>query len=248
MADDVTQRPAADGINTIAVHEASGKSPGILLLHGFRSDMNGSKAAYLIELTQKLGLAFTRLDYRGHGSSTGHYADFTASDWFEDVLQVFDQTTGPQIVIGSSLGGWLMCRLAKQRPERIHGLIGIAAAPDFPAELILPRLTPAQKETLEREGRLTAPSDFGDPTIFTQKLIDDSVKNPVLGTPLSFKGPVRLLQGMKDEDVPWRHALRLMEIFPEADVRLTLFKDGGHRLAEPPQLEELGRTVEEIIR
>jgi len=248
MTERAMQLKAADGQHILAVRQQTGHGPGVLFLHGFRSDMTGTKGDYLAQLCASRQQTFTRLDLRGHGQSGGHYTDFTLSDWLADVVQVLDECTqGPQIIVGSSLGGWLMLLLAKVRPARIQGLIGLAAAPDFTTELLLPALTPAQKAEYEQTGRIveeTTP-EFG-PNIFTRALIEDARHHLILTQPLAFNGPVRLLQGMQDDAVPWAHAFKIVQAISGNDVRVTLFKDAGHRIAEPPQLFELGRAVEEL--
>lgn len=252
VTESVGELTASDGVNAIAYRQQSGTTHGaasVLFIHGFRSDMLGSKAEHLAQLCAREGIALTRLDLRGHGQSGGKYTDFTISDWLADVLQVIDQlTTGPLVVVGSSLGGWLMLRAAQERPERIKALVGIAPAPDFVNDLIAPGMSEAHKAELAEKGYMSVPSGFPEPTIFTKALLEDGARQRVLTKEIAFTGPVRILQGMLDTDVPWQHALRIQEKLSSADVRVTLFKDGDHRLSTQAQLEELGLTVLSLIK
>ncbi len=228
-----------------AVSENERKAP-LFFLSGYGSDMTGTKASFLAERCASTGRAFLRFDYRGHGASDGDFVDGTIGAWFDDALAVFDQLTeGPQLLVGSSMGGWIALLLAKARPERVAGFVGVAAAPDFTEDLVRPRLTPAQRAQLEREG-LThdedAPPDFRLP--MTARLLDEARNHLVLRAPLPLNAPVHLLQGQRDADVPWGHALRLAEGLSGADVRVTLIKDGDHRLSRPQDLALLWQTVE----
>jgi pimeloyl-ACP methyl ester carboxylesterase len=172
----------------------------------------------------------------------------TIGAWFEDACAMVDQLTeGPQIVIGSSMGGWLAFLLALKRPERMRALIGIAAGPDFTEDLLLPHMSAEQKAQLEREGMIkmeASPPD--DPLPVTKNLIEEARNHLLLRGPLPVACPVRLLQGMQDEDIPWRYALRIAEAIPQGDVRVTFIKDGGHRLSRPGDLELLWRTIGEF--
>jgi pimeloyl-ACP methyl ester carboxylesterase len=220
----------------------------LFFLGGYASDMTGTKAGFLDERCGSAGRGFTRFDYRGHGQSSGAFVDGTIGDWFEDALAVFDRLTeGPQILVGSSMGGWIGLLLARVRPERVAGFVGIAAAPDFTEELIVPNLSAAQREQLEREG-LTydpdAPSDHRVP--MTKRLIEEARERLVLRAPLALDGPVHLLQGQKDAEVPWRFALRVAEHIESPSVRVTMVKDADHRLSRPEDLELLWQTVEEM--
>lgn len=247
MAESGGELSAADGINAIAYRQQSGTTPNaatVVFIHGFRSDMLGTKAEHLATACSEKEIPFLRFDLRGHGRSGGSYTDFSISDWLEDCLTVIDRlTSGPLVMVGSSLGGWLMLRTALQRPDRVKAMVGIAAAPDFVSEFILPQMTEAHRSELARQGYFTTPSGFPEPNRFTQKLLDDGTSQRVLHQPVSFEGPVRLLQGMRDEDVPWQHALKIQSAITGSDVEIKLYKDGDHRLSNPAQLEELGRIV-----
>jgi pimeloyl-ACP methyl ester carboxylesterase len=234
---------------SIAYHRTPGKSPGVVFLGGFMSDMTGAKAVTVETFCRAQGHAFLRLDYRGHGASSGNFEDGTIGLWAEDALAAFDRLTdGPQILIGSSMGGWIALLTALKRTERIAGLIGIAAAPDFTEELIWAQLTPTQREQLAAEGVLRKPSDYSDkPYAITLKLIQDGRKHQVLRTPIGLTCPVRLLHGMLDPDVPWQRSLRLADKLTSSDVRVSLIKDGDHRLSREQDLKLLCNTVQELL-
>jgi pimeloyl-ACP methyl ester carboxylesterase len=211
--------------------------------------MTGTKAEALHLFCTSQGHAFTRFDYRGHGTSGGSFEDLAISDWLDDATRVLDQATeGKQVLVGSSMGGWIALLLALRRPERVRALIGIAAAPDFPTALMEPEFTSDQRATLARDGRLLRPSLYGDPYPITARLIEDGRRHALLGSPIPLACPIRLLQGMEDPDVPWRHALRLVEALAGGDVRLALVKDGDHRLSRPADLALLEETLAPLLR
>ena len=207
--------------------------------------MTGGKAVYLEQSTVARGQAFLRFDYSGHGQSEGAFTDGCIGDWFDDALAAFDAlTTGPQILVGSSMGGWIALLIARARADRVAGLVGIAAAPDFTEDLMKPALSDEQLKTIEATGRYDMPSSYSDePTPITKKLLDDGANQLVLRTPIAFTGPVRLLQGMEDPDVPWKTALRIVDAIDGPDVEVILVKDGDHRLSRDADLDRLGRTV-----
>jgi len=223
------------------------KTP-IVFFGGFASDMTGTKASFLAEKCALAGRGLLRFDYRGHGRSSGEFIDGTIGDWLQDALAVFDALTeGPQILAGSSMGGWIALLVARARPERVAGFVGVAAAPDFTEDLVVPSLTAEQREQLEREGFYydqDAPSVRRVP--ITQRLIDEAKGRLVLREPLRIGGPVRLLQGMQDKDVPWRHALKIAEHLGDEDVSVTLVKDGDHSLSREQDLAMLWETVDSI--
>jgi pimeloyl-ACP methyl ester carboxylesterase len=225
-----------------------GRGPGVVFLPGFRSDMQGSKALALREHCAARGQAFLRLDYSGHGASAGLFEDGTIGQWAADALALFDAlTTGPQILVGSSMGGWIALLLARQRRDRLAGLIGLAPAPDFTETLMWPALPPSQQAALMRDGVIHLPSQYGEPTPVTRALVEDGRRQAVLGQPIDLPCPVRILQGMADPDVPWRHALQLVEALSGRDVRLHLIKDGDHRLSRPEDLRLLAQTLDAIL-
>ena len=237
----------------IAYHKTEAQSekanaPGVMFLGGFRSDMTGSKALHLEAWAQSRGAGFIRFDYTGHGASSGVFEAGSIGDWARDAAEVLTAlTSGPQILVGSSMGGWISLLLAKRHPERIAGFIGIAAAPDFTEDLIWPNLSQAQRAELERTGRLETPSDYSDePYVITAKLIRDARDHLVLREPLRIAAPVRLLHGSADPDVPMPVALRLLAHLECPNARLTVVKDAGHRLSEPEELTLLTTALEEI--
>ncbi len=235
---------------TIAYHrtgrrKSDDRRPGLIFLGGFMSDMTGTKATALEAFARERGQAFVRFDYQGHGASSGDFADGTIGRWAEDAVTVLDRVSeGPQILIGSSMGGWIMLLAALARPERVAGLVGVAAAPDFTEDLMWRRYPPEVRETLEREGVYQEPSDTGEePTTITLGLIEEGRRHLLFNGPIALSCPVRLLQGMKDEAVPWETALRLAEALESRDVEVTLVKDADHRLSEPQDLARLTATV-----
>lgn len=237
-----------DGMQ-LAYHKTPGKNPGVIFCGGFMSDMTGTKALALEEYCRKKNHAFVRFDYRGHGQSSGDFADATISDWREDALTVLDNLTdGPQIIIGSSMGAWIALLLAIARPEKIVALLGIAAAPDFTEELIWQTLSPQYQEKLLREKVLYKPSDYNaNPYPITLQLIEEGRKHLLLQQKIPFHGPVRLLHGMNDTDVPWETSCRVMQKLQTKDVQLRLIKEGDHRLAREQDLLVLTQTLDELL-
>ena len=237
----------ADGA-TIAYHRLVGRSPGIVFLGGFRSEMTGTKALFLEDYCRSRGHAYVRFDYFGHGKSSGEFAAGTIGRWREDAICVIDSLTeGPQILVGSSMGGWIMLLAALARPAQIAALVGIAAAPDFTEELLWPRLTPTQRQEIIERGHVVLPSDY-DPAgyLYTRALIEDGRQHLLLGAPIALDLPVRLLHGLADESVPWQLSLRLAERLVRGDVAVTLVKDGDHRLSTPADLARLAQTLDAL--
>lgn len=235
-----------DGPNgRLAFRRQRGEGPGAFWLGGFASDMTGTKANFLADWAARAGRAFVRFDYSGHGASAGRFADGTISAWLDDALAVFDALTdGPQVLVGSSMGGWMASLLALRRAERIAGLALVAPAPDFTEELIWKELPDAERAQLMREGRIEEPSPYGGTSVITRRLIEDGRKHLVLGAPIAIERPVRILHGMKDVDVPYAHALRFADRLASRDVILTLIKEGDHRLSSEPDLARLASAVE----
>lgn len=233
---------------SLALRQLPGEGPGLLWLGGYASDMLGTKAEWLHSRAAAKGQAFTRFDYAGHGESEGDFEDGCLSDWAGDALDILDLTTqGPQILVGSSMGGWVAALLARQRPERLAGIVFIAPAPDFTAELIWPRWPEAQKRKVLEEGRVEIPSAYDDSVmVYTRKLFEDGANNIVLDAPLSVTVPVRILQGMKDDVVPWQHAMRLAEHLDCPDLQVRLVRDGDHRMSGPTELAALDGLLAEI--
>lgn len=245
-----------DDARAIAVRVTPGVStaekPGVLWCGGFLSDMRGSKAQALAAWGARTGRRIVRFDYSGHGESAGAFENGTISRWAQDALAVLDaETTGPQIVVGSSMGGWIALLLARAlaaRGEtgRLAALVLIAPAPDFTEELMWKAMPEEVRATLLREGRWVRPSEYGPGQVITRGLIEDGRANLVLGAPFAVGCPVRILQGVADPDVPWQHALRLVSCLAEDDVVLSLIKDGDHRLSRPEDIERILAAVAEI--
>jgi pimeloyl-ACP methyl ester carboxylesterase len=211
--------------------------------------MTGTKALYLQEYCRGRGCAYVRFDYFGHGASSGDFALGTIGRWRDDAIAVIDSLTeGPQILVGSSMSGWIMLLAALARPERIAALVGIAGAPDFTEELLWPRLSPAHRRELDERGRAVLASEY-DPEgyLYTRALIEDGRRHLLLGRPIALDIPVRLLHGMRDESVPWHLSLRLAECLRSRDVAVTLIKDGDHRLSTPGDLALLARTLDGLL-
>lgn len=238
----------ADGVR-LAYHRTPGQAPGLVFLGGFASDMDGSKAQTLEVFARERGRAFLRFDYQGHGQSSGRFAEGTIGQWRDDALSVLDQLTeGPQVLVGSSMGGWIMLLAALARPERIAGLVGIAAAPDFTDELLWQRLSAQQQREVEDKGVWDMPSDYGDPVPITQQLIHEGRRHKLLGAPIDLACPVRLLQGTADEEVPTEWALKLQRALTGDDVEATLVKDADHRLSSERDLQRLRDTLDRLFR
>jgi pimeloyl-ACP methyl ester carboxylesterase len=236
----------------IAVLSRPGGAPGLFCLGGFRSDMTGGKATALDSLGAEDGLAVTRFDYSGHGQSGGDFFDGTIGRWLEEALAVFATTRGPQVVVGSSMGGWLALLLNRVLRERgvgrIRALILIAPAVDMTEELMRPGFTPADLETLARQGYVEQPSDYSDePYPITVRLIEDGREHLLFGDPIETGCPVTILQGGKDTDVPPAHALRLVSHLLHDPVTLTLVPDGDHRLSRESDLALLRAAVRRAV-
>ena len=243
--------------STLAYHATAAADPddgrpGVVFCGGFASDMTGTKATALEAYAQGRGLAFVRFDYLGHGASSGAFTDGTIGRWAEDAIAILDAATeGPQILVGSSMGGWIMLLAALARRERIAGLVGIAPAPDFTEDLMWQEFDAEVRATLERDGIYHQPSAYDDaPYPITLRLIEEGRRHLLLRGPIPLTCPVRILQGMQDQDVPWRTALRLAERLESTDVEVTLVKGGDHRLSEPHDLarlfDALGRLIDRL--
>ena len=233
---------------SIAYNKLEGNPPGLIFMNGFMSDMNGSKALALEQHCQERGLAFLRFDYMGHGNSSGNFADGTIGLWAQNALTAFDELTeGPQIIVGSSMGGWMKILTAVSRPERVAGLVGIAAAPDFTEDLLPKQLTEIQLSKIQENGFVVIPSEYEIPYTITKKLLDDGTKHLVLRNEIPVDCPVRLLHGLEDTSVPWKTALKIQKMVRSKDVEVTLIKNGDHRLSREEDLEKLKKTVMEIV-
>jgi len=235
------------GVN-LAYRHSPGASPGVVFLTGFKSDMEGGKALALETHCRARGQAFTRFDYRGHGESSHAFEDGTIGKWAADAVAIIDRVTeGPQILVGSSMGGWIMLLAALARPERVAGLVGIAAAPDFTEDAMWAGFTDDQRRAVMADGRIDLPSRYTEaPYIVTRRLIEDGRRHLVLRAPLALPFPVRLLHGTADPDVAPEVAWRLLRHIDCADARLTLIKDADHRLSDAAALGLLGAVLDEI--
>ena len=239
----------------IAIRARAGRSPGIFWLGGFKSDMRGTKAEALAAHAAKTGQAYVRFDYSGHGESGGPFEAGTISRWLEEALAVFERVArGPQVVVASSMGGWIAPLLAralaakgKSGTAKMAGLVLIAPAPDFTETLMWAQMSPEVRREIEEKGAWLRPSQYGDgPYPITRALIEDGRRHLLLDRPIEIGCPVRILQGVLDPDVPWRHALKLVSCLAQDDVVLTLVKDGDHRLSRPEDIERLLRVVDEL--
>ncbi len=237
------------GGHTVAYHATPGKSPGVVFCGGFSSDMTGTKAIALDAFCRGEGRAYVRFDYLGHGASSGKFEQGTIGRWADDAKAVIDAATeGPLVLVGSSMGGWIMLLAALARPARVCGLVGSAAAADFTEDLVRNRFDDAQRAALMRDGVVQVPSDYDEePYAITRALIEDGREHLLLHAPIPITCPVRLIQGMNDADVPWDTALRIADRLEGIDVEVTLVKGGDHRLSEPDDLARLWRTVTELL-
>lgn len=238
----------------IAIRHLEGKTPGLVWLGGYRSDMLGTKAEALEIWARENGHACCRHDYSGHGESGGEFIDGTISRWLEESLAVFDAkcAEGEHILVGSSMGGWIALRMVQElakrgESHRLKALLLLAPAPDFTHELMKPELSPEQIEQLQSKGYMEEHSEYSDdPNIFTKALFDDGDKNRVLSSLIETGCQVHILQGMKDPDVPYTHAMKLIEHLPDEAVSMTLIKDGDHRLSREQDIALLIRTIEDL--
>ncbi len=233
----------------IAYCRGGGTEPGIVFLGGFSSNMEGTKALHLGQWASRQGRAFLRFDYTGHGRSSGRFEDGCIGDWAGDAADaVFALTEGPQILVGSSMGGWIGLLLASRNPGRVAGMVGIAAAPDFTDDFRLNRLTPDQHRVMEQDGRVEMPSEYSDePMVITRKLIEEGPDNFLLNRPLELPMPVRLLQGTEDADVDQSVAVRLLNHASCPDARLLLVRGADHSFSSPDCLELIEQAIESIL-
>lgn len=232
----------------IAYHKTDGVGPGIVFLGGLKSDMQGTKALHLEAWARENGRAFLRFDYSGHGQSSGAFTDGCIGDWAEDAAAaVTDLTEGPQILVGSSMGGWIACLLARRYPDRVAGFIGIAAAPDFTEDSMWAGFSDAEKARMMEEGQLALPSEYDAPYIITRRMIEDGRDQLVLRQPLAINAPVRLLQGTADADVDMSVALRLLGHLEGPDIRLTLVKGADHRFSDDRCLGLVQTALDEVL-
>ena len=231
----------------IAYHKVEGDGSGVVFLGGFSSDMEGSKAIHLEHWARAKGRAFIRFDYSGHGQSSEEFVDGCIGDWADDAYEVISHLTqGPQILVGSSMGGWIALLVAKRLPARIAGLVGIAAAPDFTEDSMWDWMDDIMRAKLKRDGVVFVPSDYGDPYPITNKLIEDGRKQLVLREPLNLPFPTRLLHGTDDEDVKMDVALRLLEHANGDDIRLSFVKGADHRFSNDRCLRLIDKAIHSV--
>ncbi|MDC1382586.1 alpha/beta hydrolase [Candidatus Puniceispirillum sp.] len=233
----------------IAYNRVAGQSPGIVFLCGHGSSMDGKKALFLEAWAKRHGRAFLRFDYSGHGHSDGALLESNVSDWTRDSISVLDDLTdGPQILVGSSLGGWIMLNVALARPEKVAGLIGIAAAPDFTEDLIWQPLDADSRATFKTSGQIAMDNPYSDdPVIYPYHLIEDGRQHLRLRCPLPLFQPVRLLHGINDSEVPWNTAITLANCLQSRDVSLHFDKTATHSFSELAQLRSLEIILAELI-
>jgi len=232
----------------LAYRQTPGSGPGVVFLGGFKSDMEGTKALWLEDRAREVGRAFLRFDYSGHGASSGAFTEGSIGDWTADARAVIEAVTeGPQILVGSSMGGWIALLLARAMPDRVAGLVTVAAAPDFTEDAMWAGFDAEQRAALVSDGQVALPSDYGDPYVITRRLIEDGRDHLVLRTPLDLPFPARFLQGTADADVDISVALALLDHATGPDIRLTLVKGADHRFSDPDCLALIGTAIEEVI-
>lgn len=231
----------------IAYNLTDGQSPAVVFCGGFRSDMTGTKAVALEAWAKASGRAFLRFDYSGHGESGGVFEELTISDWLADAKAALGLLAGKVVLVGSSMGGWISLLLSRDMPEKVAGLVTIAAAPDFTEDLMWGGWDAETRATLELDGVVMEPSDYGDPYAITRGLIHDGRQNLVLRAPLALPFPVRMLQGTADDAVPQEVALRLLAHAEAEDIQLLLVKHADHRFSDPACLKLIERAVAEVL-
>ncbi|MEE9347172.1 MAG: alpha/beta hydrolase [Robiginitomaculum sp.] len=240
-----------DDGESLAYHRSEGSDlggAGFIWCGGLKSNMKGGKALAMDSWARAGGHGFLRFDYFGHGESSGAFTDGTITRWHADTLAVIDRlTTGGQILVGSSMGGWQALLAALARPERIKGLILVAPAPDFTQKLMWPSFSVDIQKQIMEAGIYYEPSPYGDPMEITRLLIESGREHLIMDGPIDFRGPVHILQGMQDEPVPWQFARRLVDLITSEQVEFTLVKDGDHRLSNPADITRLLNSAERMI-
>ena len=232
----------------IAYHQTPGDGPGFVFLGGFKSDMGGTKAVHLEAWAKATGRAFLRFDYSGHGQSSGRFEDGAIGDWAQDAMAAISALThGPQVLVGSSMGGWISMLVIREMAQMVAGFVGIAAAPDFTEDSMWANFDAEQRRQLKETGQVALPSDYGEPYIITRRLIEDGRDQLVLRQPVKVPFAVRLLQGTADADVTQDTALKVLDHLDGPDVRLTLVKGADHRFSSAAELELIERAVAEVL-
>lgn len=230
-------------------HTAHPDNPAaVLFLGGFMSDMQGSKASYLDQVCPQMGLDFIRFDYLGHGVSGGEFKAHAVSDWVENTCAIIDSLSEkPLILVGSSMGGWMMLRAYQERAHRIRGMIGIAPAPDFTENLLLPTLSTDERKDLDQKGFLARDSGYDSPHIFTKRLFEEGKKEAVLEGALALKCPLTILQGQQDTAVPWDYALKILSCIEGTRRNLVLVPDADHGFSRPEDLLRLRTEIKLML-
>jgi len=248
MVEPRVERWAREGGETIAYLRRAGKPPGIVWLGGFKSEMTGTKGTALDKWAAERGRALLRFDYFGHGQSSGNFREGTITRWRDDALAVLDRlAAGPQILVGSSMGAWIALLAALARPARVKAMLLIAPATDFTETLMWARMSPEIRSEIMERGEWLRPSAYDpEPYPITRNLVEDGRRHLLLGSPIPLHIPVRILQGMKDPDVPWQHAVKLLETIA-GDAALTLLKHGDHRLSTPADLAQMTRMLDALV-
>ncbi|KIT14638.1 alpha/beta fold hydrolase [Jannaschia aquimarina] len=232
----------------LAYEHSPGEAPGIVFLGGFKSDMTGTKAVALEDWARRQGRAFLRLDYSGHGQSGGTFEEGSIGRWRDDALAVIANTMPERnLLVGSSMGGWIALLIARDHPDRVGGLVTIAAAPDFTEDGYWAAFSDAQRVELFERGHIAVPSDYGEPYVITRHLIEEGRDQLVLRTPLPLPFPVRMLQGTADADVPQDWAIQLLGHAEGPDLLLTLVKGADHRFSEPAQIDLIERSAADVL-
>lgn len=243
-----TQYLDKDTGRRLAYHRFSGREPGVVFLGGLRSDMTGTKAVHLEDWARRSGRAFLRFDYSGHGQSSGEFTDGCIGDWAEDAEAAITRLTeGPVVLVGSSMGGWISLLMTKRIPQKVAGLVTIAAAPDFTEDGMWAEWSEEQRKQCMEEGQVALPSEYGEDMIISRRMIEDGRDHLVLRAPLPMGVPVRMLQGTADADVSMETALRLLDHLDGDDVRLELVKGADHRFSDPACLDTITRALEEVL-
>lgn len=248
MSVDSLERDGKPSLSYVA-HIHDDDRPVVIFVHGFKSDKGGTKAVYLEDQCLQEQMSYIRFDCAAHGDSKGVFAECSISSWTNDLLDIIDHLCGDRqvILIGSSMGGWLSLLAAREKPDKVAGMIGIAAAPDFTDEIFYDRLGQRQRDVIMSEGKIDIPSGYEDSLYTISKLlIEDGRKNFLLDQEQPIFCPIRLLQGKKDEDVPWEKAIRIEKCVASNDVKVVLIEDGDHRLSRDSDLDLLMRTLREI--
>lgn len=243
-----TQFTVCDNNKLAFIHHLASSDAHIMFLPGFRSDMTGSKATAIGEHCLHNNIGFTSMDYRAHGQSDGVFSEFTIGGALSDVLHILDTIIEKNVIlVGSSMGGWLMLLVALARQERVKALVGIAAAPDFTERLIWEQMNFEQREILENEGEIREPSSYGGELIITRQFLTEAREHLLMDHPIAINAPIRLIQGMQDADVPWHMAIQLLEMITSDDCHVHLIKDGDHRLSRTEDIALLIQTIDSVI-